>query len=115
MQRTPVFTSDWPSYAFAAHVICWSASMLFLLSCIAGYFGLIGGQAVFVLLWLTLASGFALGLTAVFSGRLYWGNQVFSKTPSPLIGWTARLAGMIVTGLFAFIMFFTYGIFSIGH
>ena len=74
MAKAPVFTPEWPFYSVAAHVIFWSVSAMFFLSCIALYAGWIGGQAVVTLFWLTIGSAFALGLTAAFSGRLYVGN-----------------------------------------
>jgi hypothetical protein len=113
MPRTTVFTPDWPFYAVVAHVIFWIVSALFVLGCVAGYFGFIGGQAVVTLFWLIIISAFALGLTAAFSGRLYIGNQVFSRTP--MVGPSARMAGMIYAALAAFIMFFAYGLMQLGH
>lgn len=108
MPRSPVFTPDWPLYAVMAHVVFWSVSTLFALSCITGYAGLIGGQVIIALFWLFFVSGFALCLSGVFSGRLYIGNQVFSRRP--LVGWPARLTGMALTPIFAFVMWFVYGL-----
>jgi hypothetical protein len=108
MPKRPVFTPEWPLYAVMAHIFFWGVSALFILSCIAGYAGLIGGQAVVSLFWLTIVSAFALGLTAAFSGCLYVGNQVFSRRP--MLGWAARSAGMIFAALAAFLMFFAYGL-----
>jgi hypothetical protein len=108
MAKGPVFTPEWPRYAVLAHIVFWGVSALFLLSCIAGYAGLIGGQIVIILFWLFFVSGFALCLSSVFSGRLYVGNQVFAR--QPLIGWAARLTGIALTPLFAFVMWFVYGL-----
>ena len=108
MPRGPVFTPDWPRYAMIVHVLHWLVSALFVLGCVAGYIGLIGGQAVISLFWLTMVSAFALGCVAAFSGRLYVGNQVFSRRP--LVGWPARIAGMICVALVGFIMFFAFGL-----
>ena len=108
MPGKPVFTPEWPLYSVIAHIAFWGVSAIFILSCIAGYAGLIGGQVVISLFWLTIVSVFALGLTAAFSGRLYVGNQVFSR--KPMIGQIARLAGLIYAALAAFVMFFAYGL-----
>ncbi len=108
MAKGPVFTPEWPRYAVWAHVVCWTVSALFLLSCVAGYGGLIGGQVVISLFWLTIASAFGLSLAAAFSGRLYVGNQVFSRRP--IVGWVARSVGVILAAVTAFIMFFAYGL-----
>jgi hypothetical protein len=108
MPKGPVFTPEWPRYAVVAHVVFWSVSALFILGCIAGYGGLIGGQVVIFLFWMLMASAFALCLAAAFSGRLYIGNQVFSRRP--LVGWVARSAATILAALIAFVAFFAYGL-----
>ncbi len=108
MPKGPIFTSEWPRYAVVAHVVFWSVSALFFLSCLAGYGGLIGGQVVVALFWVTIVSAFALSLAAAFSGRLYVGNQVFSRRP--IIGWVARSLGVTFAALTAFIMIFAYGL-----
>ncbi len=105
--RSP-FDAGWPRYAVASHVLFWSTAAAFLLSCVGGYAGLIGGQIVISLFWFWIASGFLLGLAASFSGKLYIGNQVFRR--SPLTGWVARTAGIVVSALAAFIMLFAYGL-----
>lgn len=107
MARRPVFTPEWPRYAVTAHVVFWSASTLFVISCIAGYAGLIGGQVAIFLFWPFIGSALALCLSGVFSGRLYFGNQVFSRRP--MVGWVARLTGMVFAAIVTFVMFFAYG------
>lgn len=108
MPKGPVFPPEWPRYAVVAHVVFWSASAVFILSCIAGYGGMIGGHIVVTLFWVMLASAFVLCLAAVLSARLYVGNQVFMRRS--LVGWAARLAGMILAAATAFIMLFAYGL-----
>ena len=108
MPKGPVFTPDWPRYAVVAHVVFWSVSALFILGCIVGYGGSIGGQVVIWCFWMMIASAFALCLAAALSGRLYVGNQVFSRRP--LVGWVARSAAMILAALIAFLTFFAYGL-----
>lgn len=108
MPRRPVFTPEWPPYSVVAHVVFWGVSALFILSCLGVYVGLISGQVAVSLFWLAIVSAFALGLAAAFSGRLYVGNQVFSR--NPLVGWTARLAGLVYSALTAFVMLFAYGL-----
>ena len=112
MQKAPVFTPGWPLYAVIAHVFTWSISTLLILASIAGYAGIVGGITVISLIGMTILSGFALSLSAVFSGRLYIGNQLFSR--KPLLGVPARLAGIFLTGLFAFIAYFFYGLMLLG-
>lgn len=113
MAKKPVFTPDWPFYAVAAHVVLWIVSTLFILSWPVAYVGYVGGQTVITLFWLTIVSALVVGISAAFSGRLYVGNQVLWRTP--MVGWSARLAGMIFAGLTIFIMFFAYGISQIGR
>ncbi len=109
--RSP-FTSDWPRYAVAAHVLFWSVSAVFLVSCLAGYAGMVGGQIVLSLFWGTIIAAFLLGVSGAASGRLYVGNQVFSRTP--LTGWTARVWGLAVSAAASLLMFFAYGLMQLG-
>lgn len=106
MPLRSLFDADWPRYAVSAHVLFWSSSAAFLLSCLGGYAGLIGGQIVITLFWLWIAAGLLLGLAATFSGKIYIGNQVFRR--SPLTGWVARTAGVVVSAMAAVIMLMAY-------
>lgn len=103
MLQSP-FSPDWPRYAIAAHIVFWTASGVFLVSCLGGFAGIVGGGIIIGLLWSFIASAFLLGLAATFSGRLYVGNQVFRGTPTT--GWLARLMGMLVAGSSALLMSF---------
>ena len=109
--RSP-FTSDWPRYAVAAHVVFWGVAALFLASCLAGYAGLVGGQIVLSLFWGTIIGTFLLGVAGAASGRLYVGNQVFSR--KPLTGWPARVWGLVVSAAASLIMFFAYALMQLG-
>lgn len=108
MPLRSLFTPDWPRYAVVAHVVFWGVSGLFLVSCVAGYAGLVGGRIVIALFWGTTIAAFLLGLAGAVSGRLYVGNQVFSRTP--LTGWPARMSGLVVSAAVSLIMFFAYGL-----
>lgn len=108
MPSRSTFTPDWPRYAVVAHVLFWSVSAFFLASCLAGYAGLVGGQIVVSLFWVTIIAAFLLGVAAVASGRLYVGNQVFSRTP--LTGWPARLWGLVVSASTVLLMLFAYAL-----
>lgn len=109
MRLRSLFKPDWPRYAVAAHLLFWSASALFLISCVAGYnMGLVGVQLVISLFWATMFVGFLLGLAGAASGFLYVGNQVFRRTP--LTGWFARLYGMAVSASTLMFLFFAYAL-----
>ena len=108
MPLQPLFTADWPRYIVAAHVLFWSVSAVFLVSCLGGVAGLIGGQIILWLFWSAVASAFLLGLAATCSGKLYVGNQVFRRTP--MTGWAARAMGIVVCSMAAFLMLLAYGL-----
>ena len=52
------------------------------------------------------------GVAGAASGRLYVGNQVFSRTP--LTGWPARLSGLVVSVAVSLVMFFACGLMQLG-
>jgi hypothetical protein len=74
----------------------------------ARYAGIVGGRIVLWLFWAFMFSALLLTLSAVASGRLYVGNQVFRRMP--LTGWAARSVGLLITGLVLFNMWFFYGL-----
>ena len=87
----PLFSADWPRYAVAAQIAFWASSALFLAGCIAGFAGFASAQAISPLFFIWILTAIIVGATAVCSGMLYIGKQVFARTPTT--GWSARIAG----------------------
>ena len=104
----PLFPAGWPGYAKAAHIAFWAVSAAFVLSIAGGIFRIISANVAILLFGLWLVAAAVLGAAAMFSAKLYYGNQVFSRTP--LEGWPARLAGgYVLAGASAF-LFFAYAL-----
>ena len=112
INRNPLFTADWPRYAMAAHIVFWAVSAVFLASCAGAVAGILpAGTALFLFaIWMVTAG--LLGTAAACSGKLYVGNQVFSRTP--LTGWPARLAGGLVSAGATSLILFGYAITFLG-
>ena len=104
----PLFTADWPRYAVAAHVVFWVWSALFLAGLIGGFAKLVPGQIVGWLFCIEIVTALILGASAVCSGKLYAGRQVFARTPAT--GWPARIAGTFVVLGTAALILFAYGL-----
>lgn len=103
-----LFDSSWPRYAIAGHRVFWAASSLLVAGCIGAFAGLISGQTFVWLFWSELAASFLLGMAAIFSGKLYVGIQVLTRTP--LNGWTARAVGFFVSASAATLILFAYAL-----
>ncbi|MBY0423109.1 MAG: hypothetical protein K2Q06_12455, partial [Parvularculaceae bacterium] len=88
--RPPLF-SDWPFYAATAQVAFWVVSGLWIAAWLAVFFRAVGIEIALYATLVWLGSGCALGVAALFSGRLYVGNQAFRRAPTT--GWPARLYG----------------------
>lgn len=106
--RRPLFTSDWPRYAIAAHVVFWLTSAVFLTSGIASLAGAIRTERSFFMFALWIVTVALVGAAAVCSGKLYSGNQVFSREPTT--GWPARGLGAVVFLAAAALIIFGYGL-----
>lgn len=103
-----LFDSAWPRYAIASHIAFWASSFFLVAACLGSFAALIHSQIIIWLFWLWLATSFQLGVTAMLSGRLYVGNQVFSRTP--LKGWPARAVGGITSILASALIVFAYSL-----
>lgn len=104
----PLFTADWPCYAIAAHISFWAASALMVASGLAALAGLTHPQFFILFLYMWVLAGFGLGISTVFSAKLYVGNQVFARGPTT--GWPARLIGVVLSAAIGFLMLFAYAI-----
>jgi hypothetical protein len=102
----PIFSSDWPRYAVAAQIAFWATSALFIASFIGAMVSIVPAGAALFAFILLVGTIPILGLAALFSGKLYFGNQVFVR--SPFTGVSARLVGafMSVGGSVAFTFIF---------
>lgn len=113
VDHRPLFTSDWPRYAIAAHIVFWLTSAVFLLTCVGAIAGLMRAERAFVMLAIWLVSCAFIGASALFSGKLYSGHQVFSR--APMTGWSARVLGALVLLSSATILLLGYGLLSVGR
>lgn len=109
----PLFSSDWPRYAIASHVVFWLTSAVFLLTCVGAIAGLMRAERAFFMLAIWLVSGVLVGASALFSGRLYIGNQVFSREPTT--GWSAKVFGALILLSAGALFLFGYGLSTVRH
>ena len=108
VNRRPIFTEDWPRYAVAAHIAFWATSGIFLACCLGAVARLVPTGAALLMFQLWIAAAGLLGAAALYSGKLYVGNQVFARRL--LTGWSARTAGGFVFAGALVIIFFGYAI-----
>jgi hypothetical protein len=108
MPPHPLFTADWPRYAIAAHISFWIASGLLLVALAAALLGLASGQTTVSLFLLWASAGLLLSVSAIFSGKLYVGNQVFSATPTT--GTAARIRGLVIAAMTGALLLFGYSL-----
>lgn len=104
----PLFSSDWPRYAIAAHIVFWAASALMIVTGLAAFAGLVSRQLFIWFLWLWIISGLALSLAAAYSAKLYVGDQVFKRTPTT--GWSARLIGILLSAGIGLLFLYVYAL-----
>lgn len=113
VDRRPLFTSDWPRYAIAAHIVFWLTSAVFLLTCAGAIAGLVRVERAFFMLAIWIVASLLVGASALFSGRLYMGNQVFPREPTT--GWAARVVGAFLFLAAAVLLLFGYGLLMVRH
>lgn len=106
--KRPLFGPDWPRYAVAAHVVFWLTSAVFLASCVAAFAGALRPDRAFIMFVFWIIAGMLVGVAAMFSGRLYVGNQIFSREPTT--GWLARLYGAFLFLCAAVLLYLGYAI-----
>lgn len=107
-EKPSLFPADWPLYAVAAHIGFWVSSLLFAMGIIAAFVNVGTAQIVAFLFFIWIAAALLLGASAVWSGRLYIGNQIFSRTPTT--GWPARIAGAFLFTCAGAILLFAYAL-----
>jgi hypothetical protein len=103
-----LFTADWPRYAVAAHIAFWGSAAVSLVTGCGAIAGLFPSRIALWSLGSAVIAGFVLGVSALTSGRLYVGNQVFDRTPTT--GWAARLCGAFISLGAAGLIFFAYAL-----
>lgn len=105
----PWFTNDWPQYAVWANIAFWIAFILMLSSlAVSAVSGLVTATTNILLFGIVLVAGFCLGVSAVFSGKLYRGNEIFTKTPTT--GWLARVYGAFLAAGCAVVLLFGWAL-----
>ena len=108
----PVFSAQWPLYAVAAHLVFWAASGCLLFGLTLSICTSLGSaQANIYLFVFFMVACFLLGVSAIFSGLIYRGNQVFAREPTT--GWRAHVAGSAIALSSGGLMLFAYALTTI--
>ncbi len=110
----PLFTPDWPRYAILAHLAFWLSSAALVAAIAAGAAALVSASVGIFIFITWLFTAFSLGCAALISGRIYVGNQIFTRTPTT--GAPARTVGGFVAGSAGALLFFGYALTTMnGH
>ncbi|MGL5361930.1 MAG: hypothetical protein ACRDBH_03560 [Bosea sp. (in: a-proteobacteria)] len=90
------------------HIAFWSVSAIGLAALAANLFGFGPREYILWLFFAWIVTGFLMGVSALASGKIYIGNQVFSKEPTT--GWVARMVGAVLFVSVGLLMWFFFGL-----